>query len=151
MGIDIYVHLLYGFRCTLKEAFENKILNEEIIEGDDYQLINDKDFTEELVEKHLISQDLKKILLKKDKEFNENWNIYILTSSQYDADLENSYMYLYHDKEVLYNDRVPDYHIDTIEGIDRSEESWTLEWTLMETIPQIKWDYNLHHIIEGSW
>jgi hypothetical protein len=152
MGFDINVYLLEGIKIPLDIAFEYKLLDPAILESDDYQIIDDPDCRNEIIERHVISESLKTFLLGY-----ENWNLYILTSSQNDCNISKSYLFLYTQKRVCCQGRAPDYATDVIEP--------TLEWSAHNlykehylhaltnvSMPEtFEWRCKLHWVVESSW
>ena len=54
MGFGLHVHLFSGFKLTLSDAFESGLLSADIMEDDDYQLIDDENYRDEIVDRHYI-------------------------------------------------------------------------------------------------
>lgn len=90
MGRDIRVKLIYGYRISLAEAFENEWLSPSIIEGDDWQLL-DELVREEWVNLYIPCEELRDFLIERKDE----WGAYILSSMQDECDPEASFLYIY--------------------------------------------------------
>lgn len=131
MGHDIEVCLIHGYKiCLANQNF----LDTSILEGDDYQLIHEPDCRDELIETYVIHDMLKDFL-----QCNPEWNIYVLTSSQEDPDLENSWFFVYDKRQQLFYGRAPDY------------ETGLVEMQFQERTPLLGVEYKHHWIVEGSW
>ena len=140
MGLDIDVKILHGFKIPLSVCFSLNILNDEILLSDDWQELDNPESRDPWV----LSSVFQKIL--KDN----NWNLYILTSSQEDSDPEKSYLFLYEKSQELYSGRITDYETGVIQPVTENEEILKL----LNEIPLPKlysWKYNIHWIVEGSW
>ncbi len=148
MGFEIRVQLLRGFKLTLSKAFQLGLLYPEIMENDDYQLISDyiENKDQENIDRCISSQKLKDIIYCKTLN---PWNIYILTSSQENPDLLNSYVFLYNWRQILSTGRVPDYETyivsNRIDDYDTPPEIWTKIKNLFDI------DYHVHYLIESSY
>lgn len=146
MGLDVDVHLLHGFKIPLSIAFDSELINRCIVDGDDYQLIHDPESRDELIDTHVISRALKKILNTK------RWNIYILTSSQDKCNPETSYFYLFDNRQTLFCGNAyssPDYATGKIE-IPSPQDETVIS---LDKVPLTdgEWEYNVHWIVESSW
>ena len=142
MGFDIHVHIFGGFKIPLSVAFASNLLSPNIMEEDDYQLIGEEPYKNEIIDKHALSSDLKDLL-------KENWNIYIVTSSQQTFDFENSYFILFDTHQNLINGRIPDYATGTVTNVERDHEIWYK----MTNIPLAigEWKYDIHWVVESSY
>ena len=136
MGTDIIVHLIHGYKITLAQAFELGLLRSEIMDGDDWQLVGDAEERDEIIDRHVISPQLRALL-----ESSE-WNLYILTSTQSDCDPLSSFLYVYNRRDVLYSGRIPDYESGII-------DAWHSDGHL--NIPGADVKYAVHWVVEGSW
>lgn len=141
MGFDVSVKLIYGFKIVLTKAFELNLISPEILDGDDWQLIQESDCRDEIIERHVTSGTLKSLL-----ETGE-WNLYILASTQEDQNPDASYLFIYNRCDNLYNGRCPDYKTGNIDGNfpnvhDRLKQTYKLLWDT---------NYEIHWVLEGSW
>ncbi len=139
MGFDIDTYLLYGFKIPLSVAFKSNLLDPNVVNSDDYQLMDE----EEVINRNILSPIIKEILK------NDKWNVYILTSSQDDANPETSYFFLYDKKDLLYSETT-DYGTEEIENPNEDEEVTKLLNNKIST-PDNSWVYKLHYVIESSW
>lgn len=154
MGYDITFILLSGYKISVKKAIDIGILKSNVLEDpDDYQEINfatvDSNYTEKC---YLEYKSLILIYVKSDKIkeliINGDWKIYILTSSQEDSDLENSYMYLHNECKEIYSGIIPDYKSGNIEmgKIIKEENQNKIKEILGDDVK-----YETHWLLEGSW
>lgn len=152
MGYDVNFYLLNGIKIPLDIAFEYKLIDSDILESDDYQLIDDPEYRDEIIERQVISNLLKKFLLD-----NKEWNLYILTSSQYDADVSKSYLFLYDKKTICCQGRAPNYATDVIEPTlewsaeNLFEEHYLHQLTKISMPETFEWRCKLHWVVESSW
>lgn len=153
MGYDIYVCLLHGFKIPLRVAIECDLINKDILESDDYQLISDAECRDQIITQWVMSQPLREFLL----EYN-TWNLYILTTSQGDPDIDNSYLFLYDEKIECCNGKAPDYATNTVNIPDfiRSisdllEEHYLRKLLKIKMPPDWSWNSDLHWVVESSW
>lgn len=144
MGLDIHVQLFCGYRIPLSVAFDSNLIDPEILNTDDYQLISDEEYRDEIIEKWVKSDMLKHIL--KDTE----WNLFILTSSQTDANPEESDLYLYNLREQLFYDRAPDYTCGEVD-IQYDKMNGTQQVFNISLNGGEEWDYKMHWVLESSW
>ena len=134
MGFDLEVYLLYGYKLSLAEAFT--LIKPGILDEDDWQVMGDSNYRDEIIERYVTSPDLKAIL-----NGEGGWNIRILTSTQEECDPDNSYFFLYNKREELYSGGCPDYETGEIPSSNELEGALFLQ----------KWKYSAHWIVEGSW
>lgn len=150
MGFDIHVHLFGGFKIPLSNAFDSNILSPNIMDEDGYQLITEDEYKNELINTHVLSEDLRNILLDEDN----SWNIYIITSSQYDFDFEQSYFILCDSHQDLVNGRIPDYKVGSVTDVAHVCDGFLGEiWNKIRQIPlkDIEWEYKMHWVVESSY
>lgn len=141
MGFDAHFALIHGYKIRL--AGQN-ILDLSILEGDDYQLIHEPEYRDELIERYVLDVELKKFLGE-----HKNWNVYVLTSSQSYPDLENSYFYLYDYRQILFTGRIPDYTSGTTGRVWEPKNE--IEGIPFKTFGLSYHPYQQHWIVEGSW
>ena len=144
MGLDIHVQLLCGYRVPLNIAFDSNLIDPDILNSDDYQLISDENYRDKLIEKWVTSDMLKHIL--QDKE----WNLFILTSSQTDANPEESYLYLYNIIQQLFYERAPDYACGEVD-IRYKKMNGTDQVFNIELNGGTEWVYKMHWVLDSSW
>jgi len=137
MGTDIIAYLLYGFKITLSQAFETELLRPEIMEDGDWQLVGEKDLRDEIVNRHVLSPQLRALLE------NGEWNIHILSSTQSDYDPAASFLFIHNRQEILYSGRIPDYTSGVI--TQQTERITAL------VLSGIQVEYAIHWVVEGSW
>jgi hypothetical protein len=137
MGTDVIAHLLYGFKITLSQAFETGLLSPDIMDSDDWQLVGEKDFRDEIIDRHVLSSELRAFLV------NGQWNLYILSSTQSDCDPATSFLFIHNIQKTLYCGQVPDYTTGVIPH--HTEKISTL------VIPGMQVEYAVHWVLEGSW
>jgi len=149
MGFDIHVHLFGGFKIPLSEAFDSNILSSKIMDEDGYQLIEDDKYKSDIINEHVLSEDLKNVLLDE----RNDWNIYIVTSSQYDFDFERSYFILCDSHQDLINGRIPDYQVGSVTDVAYDCNTTPQIWEIITNIPlkTKTWKYNIHWVIESSY
>ncbi|GAG89273.1 unnamed protein product [marine sediment metagenome] len=145
MGTDINVKILHGFKIPLSVSFDLKILDQKILDEDDWQLLGEPDYRDEIIENNVTSDTLKNILS------DSSWNLYILTSTQEDFDIEHSYLILYNKSQELYYGCTPDYETGTVEPLDAEISEITKSLNEITLPNPHSWEYNLHWIVEGSW
>ena len=157
MGFDINVFLLSGFKIPLNIAFDYNLLDRSVLDGDDWQLMDDPDCRTEVIERNVTNDTLKRFLLD---HHDMGWNLYILTSTQYDFDIPNSYLFLYNEKTVCAQGSPPDYSTGVIDRVIRIEDLKFYELLphhylcklLKITMPEtFKWRSDLHWVVESSW
>ena len=129
MGYDVTVQIIHGFKIPLSEAFKLDILDSDILESDDYQLIDEPDCKEEIIKNHVKSEDILKII-------NKGWDI---TSSQEDADPESSYMFLYDKNQIICSGKIPDYETGVVDNNQICEHNFR------------SYEYKIHWIVESSY
>ena len=137
MGSDVEVYLLHGFKLPLSVAFKSKLIDPNILNSDDYQLIGEDELRNCIIDKYVVNDALKNIL--KDK-----WNIYILTSSQDDPDIDKSYFFLYDKRQELFYGSSPDYETGEVIFANSPEISELSEILLSDA----EWTYNIHWVVE---
>jgi hypothetical protein len=156
MGFDINVYLINGFKIPLHVAFEYNLLNREIMNSDDYQLIDEPECKRDIIERNVKSDILKELLLNYDY-----WNLYILTSSQIEMDEHNSYLFLYDTKTICSQGTPPDYATDIVPN--EIQREWSVKnilslpslhylhnLTKIELPPPFEWHSELHWVVESS-
>lgn len=136
MGTDIIVHLFYGYKMSLSEAFDGGLIAPGIMDGDDWQLVDDADYREEIIGRHVTSPQLCRLLLSGE------WNIHIVASTQEVCKPGASFLFIYNRREVLYSGRVPDYETGVVPAATAN--------TIEGLIPGVG-DYAVHWAVEGSW
>lgn len=143
MGFDISIRLIYGFKIILSEAFDIGLLSSNILDGDDWQLISDSEYRNEMIDQHVLSNQFKSILS------NGEWDLYILTSTQEEQNSDNSYLFLFNKMETLAQG-TPDYKtgVVDIQHKDYSEPEKILKATYPELMDM---SYQLHWVVETSW
>lgn len=100
----MHVFLLYGFKIQLGAAFKQDLLNPLIMDDDDWQLISWPDHRDDIIFDMVTSLALRTFLLQ-----NQDWNLYILASTQEQTDPEKSFLFLYNRGEKLVSGCCPDY------------------------------------------
>ena len=145
MGTDVSVKLIYGFKIMLSKAFELNLISPNIMDEDDWQLISEVEYKNEIVETHVKSEVLKVIL-------ESGWDVYILTSTQEESNPEKSYMFIYNKKTDLVSSGLPDY-VTGIVDVNYDGVFSDVEKTLKDKHPQLNSDlkYDIHWIVESSW
>ena len=138
MVIEISVQLLYGFKVSMADAFKHNLLKSDILDGDDWQLCDDK----EVVKQNVISPLFLELLE------NDTWNIYIQTSTQNEPDIEKSYLFIYNRKEDLCYG-ISDYKIGQVD-MDIQYPADVHNY-LNKLIDEYSWNYQIHWIIERSF
>jgi len=133
MGTDVLMCLLYGFKITLSQAFETGLLRPEIMDDDDWQLIAEEDYRVVLIDRHVISPQLRALL------GTGEWNLHILSSTQGKCDPAASFLFIYNRLDELYVGRVPDYETGVIGAHPLTE------------ISVFGIEYAVHWIVQGSW
>lgn len=140
MGTDIIVHLLYGHKMTLSAAFENGLIYPGIMDEDDWQLVDDAEYREEIIGRHVTSPQLSEMLQ------GGEWNIRIVASTQEVCKPEDSFLFIYNRREILYSGRVPDYET----GVVPSPTATADDVAVVNLIPAVG-VYAAHWVVEGSW
>ena len=149
MGFDINVYILCGYKIPLNVAFEYNLLDPAIMDGDDWQLTDEFSCRNDIIERQVTSPILKNFLLD-----NQDMNLYILTSTQEDFDIPNSYLYLYDGKTVCCQGSPPDYSTGVIDRDLRTKNLVFPDHYALLEIPMpdtFKWSSDLHWIVESSW
>ena len=140
MGSDTTIELFYGFKIPLLIVFDSELLDSEILNVDDYQLISFEEYKDEIVNKYITNPILKNIL--------KNWNCYILTSSQDEPNIDESFLIIYNNR-VLLSDSSSDYETGTVNLFENKE--------IPKSIYDIKlsddyeWIYKIHWVVECSY
>ena len=147
MGFDIHIHLFGGFKIPLSEAFDSNLLSPKIMDEDDYQLITEDEYKNELINTHVLSEDLRNILLDEQS----SWNIYIVTSSQEDFDYDKSYLILYNCHQDLINGKIPDYQVGSVIDIGCDRDTMDIWEKITRIRNSLKWEYKMHWVVESSY
>lgn len=84
MGREEHHYLIWGFKIPLTDAFILRWLKDDILDSDDFQMLNDGD----VVKRNVLSQDLMSLIETGD------WNLFILTSMQ-NPNPRDSYLFIY--------------------------------------------------------
>lgn len=142
MGFDTSVYIFDGYKIPLQVAFDNGLLNPDIVNGDDYQLIDDPDCRDGAIERNVLNSVLKNFLMEY-----KNWNLYILTSSQEDCDASKSWMFLYEHKTIYAEGSPEDYSCGVV-----CKYTNQLYPSILNDIPiPFGWKRENHITIESSW
>src|SRR3990167_4392273 len=95
MGTDVCVQVFHGYKMKLSTAFELGIISASILDGDDWQLLSEEEYRDEMIKTHVTSRALFNLLT------DSKWNLYILAPQENDYDPGKSYLFLYYKREKL--------------------------------------------------
>ena len=147
MGFDINVQIFHGFKFQLRRCIRLGIISEDIIDGDDWQFINMNENYDELIEKYILSERLKKNLLR-DQGHYTTWKIYFAFPTQSGIDPDESHLIVYRERETLYEGSPVDCKTGIVDsdmmgcGYTQSE---------IQNIFEKPCDYEMHYTVECSW
>lgn len=155
MGLDTTVSLYNGFKIPLDIAFSMNMVREDIVDSDDFQCLDLADVVERNV-----SPELKRFL-----DENEEWNLYILTSSQEKSDAGKSWLFLYDKCQTLFDGRIKDYetgevdtnlplswNVSTLSEEDCIRQLFAnISKTLPSSLDLADFMYSMHWVVESSW
>lgn len=142
---EIIARILHGFRIPLDLAFEGNLLSPDILNGDDWQLIDFEQDAEagEIIQTYVKNNILKDMLLRED----DQWYCFILTSLQEDCNPAKSFLFIYN-----YEDTLPTGDYVTIEISDTICTSEALRGLKNVPTPQgFRWEYRTHYIMQTSY
>lgn len=137
-------------------VFDAKILDPEILEEDNYWLIEDEESRDATIEQLVLSPVLREHLLKKSQQ----WNIHIRTSHslEHRRDVAISWMYLYDCKQTVFDGRPA---VDPPKSGEIDPHLWQntqMATELLESclakipLPENHcWKYGQYWIVAGSW
>lgn len=140
---DLNAQILHGFRLPLSVAFDADLLDPSIVLSDDYQLINEETERDGVIDRNVKSDVIKDLL-------NNGWNIYILTSSQDEADPDTSYFFLYNHSQEMFCGEAPDYETGEI-----NTNKLGINYETIQTLNNLgldgPWEYKSYWLIESSY
>lgn len=141
MGYDTTVFLLRGFKFVLADVFARGWLDSSIMEEDDWQYLNMGDDMIEIVNKYVLNEEIKTMLLK------DGWSLYILSSTQEDCNPDNSYLFIYSNKQDL--EIEGEYGTGEVESL--TDSGCKLDFQQVLKLGLNPDDYKQHWVIETSW